>query len=58
VTHPDLPKSAERFPEWIQERVVERIAIMRDGNSIPESAPTPSAITTTAIQEGYALLYE
>lgn len=57
MTHVDLPKSAEKFPEWIQDRMVERIAIMREANRVPDNAPTPQKIINVALQEAYQNLY-
>lgn len=39
-----LPPAARLWPDWVKDRFIERVAIMREGNRIPETDETPMEI--------------
>lgn len=47
----NLPRDFETWPQAAQDTFWDRIAIMREGNNIPDDQPTPEFIRQTAIEE-------
>jgi hypothetical protein len=49
--HPDLPNSARFWPEWVRDRAIERICMMREANNLDLEKPLPFVLRSAAIKE-------